>query len=135
LVDKVGGQAPELKPLMLDLTEIKHVLAGQLAARGGGAAAANGAASGAAHGAAGGAANGAAAGSARGDIESREDVVRQLDRLCEYYRLHEPSSPIPLLLRRAKRLVSKDFMEIVRDLTPGGVAEAELLGGIEKPSE
>ncbi len=124
LVDKVGNQAPELKPLVLDLTEIKHVLAEQLSARGVGAAA---------DGAAGG--GDAAQGGARGEIDSREDVVRQLDRLCEYYRRHEPSSPVPMLLRRAKRLVSKDFMEIVRDLTPGGVAEAELLGGIEKAGE
>ncbi|MEO7207605.1 MAG: type VI secretion system protein TssA [Steroidobacteraceae bacterium] len=124
LVDKVGSQAPELKPLVLDLTEIKHVLAEQLSARGVGTAGAQGAAG-----------DDAAKGGGRGEIDSREDVVRQLDRLCEYYRRHEPSSPVPMLLRRAKRLVSKDFMEIVRDLTPGGVAEAELLGGIEKASE
>ena len=126
LVDKVGNQAPELKPLVLDLTEIKHVLAEQLSARGVGTVGADGAAAGG---------DAAKAGGARGEVDSREDVVRQLDRLCEYYRRHEPSSPVPMLLRRAKRLVSKDFMEIVRDLTPGGVAEAELLGGIEKASE
>lgn len=123
LVDKVGSQAPELKPLVLDLTEIKHVLAEQLAARGIGAAGAEGGA------------EAGKSGSARGEIESREDVVRQLDRLCEYYRRHEPSSPVPMLLRRAKRLVSKEFMDIIRDLTPGGLAEAQLLGGIEKASE
>ena len=33
----------------------------------------------------------------------------------------EPSSPVPLLLQRAKRLFAKDFLEILRDLTPGGV--------------
>ena len=126
LVDKVGAQAPELKPLVLDLNEIKHVLAEQLAARGVGVAGAEGAAGGG---------EGAKSGGSRGEIDSREDVVRQLDRLCEYYRRHEPSSPVPVLLRRAKRLVSKDFMEIIRDLTPGGVAEAELLSGVEKASE
>ena len=126
LVDKVGNQAPELKPLVLDLTEIKHVLAEQLSARGVGTVGADGAAAGG---------DAAKAGGARGEVDSREDVVWQLDRLCEYYRRHEPSSPVPMLLRRAKRLVSKDFMEIVRDLTPGGIAEAELLSGIEKASE
>jgi len=123
LVDKVGSQAPELKPLVLDLTEIKHALGQQLAARGVGVAEGDGA----------GAAAKAAGGG--GEINSREDVVLQLERLCEYYRRHEPSSPVPMLLRRAKRLVSKEFMDIIRDLTPGGVAEAELLGGIEKASE
>jgi type VI secretion system protein ImpA len=70
-----------------------------------------------------------------GDVTSRADVARTLDRLCEYYRVHEPSSPIPLLLQRAKRLVDKDFLSILRDLAPSGVAEAESLGGVEKGSE
>jgi type VI secretion system protein ImpA len=42
---------------------------------------------------------------------------------------------VPLLLQRAKRLVSKDFLEIIRDLTPSGVAEAELIGGVEKKTQ
>jgi type VI secretion system protein ImpA len=70
-----------------------------------------------------------------GEISTRDDVIRLLDRLCEYYGKFEPSSPIPLLLQRAKRLVAKDFMEIVRDMTPSGVAEAELLGGVAKKTE
>jgi type VI secretion system protein ImpA len=47
-----------------------------------------------------------------------------------YYDRNEPSSPVPMLLQRAKRLISKDFLDIMRDLTPEGVAQAELLGGI-----
>jgi type VI secretion system protein ImpA len=34
------------------------------------------------------------------------------------------------LLQRAKRLVAKDFMEILRDLTPDGVSQAEAIGGV-----
>ncbi len=123
LVDKVGARAPELKPLALDLAELKRTMGEKLSARGVGVASSGGEA------APGGA--GAGAGGS-GEVASREDVVRQLDRLCEYYRRFEPSSPIPLLLQRAKRLVAKDFMEIIRDMTPSGVAEAELLGGVEK---
>jgi type VI secretion system protein ImpA len=119
LIDKVGGQAPELKPLVLDLTEIKHALADKLSARGAAPAGSGPEAA-------------VKSGGQSGEVGSREDVVLQLDRLCVYYRRHEPSSPVPLLLRRAKRLVAKDFMDIIRDLTPGGVAEAELLGGVEK---
>jgi type VI secretion system protein ImpA len=128
LVDKVGARAPELKPLILDLTDIKRVLTDKLAARGGislpvedgtSAAATNGV--GLTPGAAG--------------VGSREEVVRQLDRLCEYYERCEPSSPVPLLLQRAKRLVSKDFLEIIRDLTPEGLAQAESIGGVVKKSD
>lgn len=65
-------------------------------------------------------------------INSQEDVIRVLDMACEYFIRHEPSSPVPLLLQRAKRLVAKDFMEILRDLTPAGVTQAEEIGGISQ---
>ena len=65
-----------------------------------------------------------------GEIRSREDVIRLLDMACEYFKRNEPSSPVPLLLQRAKRLVSMDFLEIVQDLAPGGVAEVRTLGGL-----
>lgn len=54
-------------------------------------------------------------------LSSREDVVRTLDKLCEYYARHEPSSPVPLLLLRAKALVNKSFIEILEDLAPDGL--------------
>ena len=67
-----------------------------------------------------------------GEIRSRDDAIRVLDRVSEYFRKNEPSSPVPLLLQRAKRLISKDFMEILRDLTPQGVSEAEMIGGVDR---
>lgn len=67
-----------------------------------------------------------------GSFTSREDVIRGLDKMCEYFRQHEPSSPVPMLLQRAKRLVDKDFIEILRDLTPAGVTQAEEIIGINK---
>jgi type VI secretion system protein ImpA len=126
LVDKVGSDAPELKPLVLDLTEIKHILADKLAARGAGVAGSTDSV---------GPVSSAKSSGAGGDINTREDVVLHLDRLCDYYRRHEPSSPVPMLLRRAKGLVSKDFMDIIRDLTPAGLVEAQSLAGAEKSSE
>jgi type VI secretion system protein ImpA len=66
-----------------------------------------------------------------GEIVGRDDVIRTLDRLCEYYKRYEPSSPVPLLLMRAKRLVSMDFMEILQDLAPNGIAQAQAIGGAE----
>jgi len=64
-----------------------------------------------------------------GQINSREDVVRVLDKICMYYERCEPSSPIPILLQRSKRLVSANFMDIVRDLAPDGLAQVETLRG------
>jgi type VI secretion system protein ImpA len=67
-----------------------------------------------------------------GDITSREEVVRLLDLACEYFHRYEPSSPVPLLLERAKRLVAKDFIEILRDLAPDGIAQFEVVSGINR---
>lgn len=63
-------------------------------------------------------------------INSRDDVIRALDKICEYYDRHEPSSPLPLLLQRAKRLASKSFVEILRDLAPNGLDQALSIGGV-----
>jgi len=52
----------------------------------------------------------------RGPIRSREEVLRQLDSLCEYYRQVEPSSPVPFLLRRARKLVNMNFVQVVQEL-------------------
>lgn len=64
-----------------------------------------------------------------GEIAGREDVVRLLERICTWYRTHEPSSPVPILLERAKRLVSRDFFDILKDIAPDAVAQAEALRG------
>lgn len=67
--------------------------------------------------------------SSGGAIRSRADVVRVLDNICEYYTTNEPSSPIPLLLRRAQRLVEKSFMEILEDMVPDSVNQARIVSG------
>jgi type VI secretion system protein ImpA len=67
-----------------------------------------------------------------GEIRNRDDVIRMLDKLCSYYERLEPSSPIPILLQRSKRLVSASFLDIVRDMAPNGLAEVENLRGKEK---
>jgi type VI secretion system protein ImpA len=69
---------------------------------------------------------------APGEIRSPEDVVATIDRICDYYARTEPSSPVPLLLRRAQRLVGKGFVDIVRDLSPEVVAQILALGGISE---
>jgi len=62
-------------------------------------------------------------------ITSREDVFKALDKVIDYYKLHEPSSPVPFLLNRAKQLISKDFMEILQELVPSGIAQAKTICG------
>lgn len=64
-----------------------------------------------------------------GSVNSRQDVAQMLDKICEYYGRHEPSSPVPLLLIRAKKLVFKDFLDILKDVAPDAVAQVEALRG------
>jgi len=68
---------------------------------------------------------------AAGTINSREDANRALERVCEWIERNEPSNPAPLLIRRAQRLMSKTFIDIIRDLAPDGLKEVEKLAGIE----
>lgn len=81
---------------------------------------------------------GAAAGRAApisGEISSREDVSRMLDKICVYYAKYEPSSPVPLLLQRAQRLLSKNFFEILEDLAPDGLGQLQMVSGVKPTQE
>jgi len=62
-------------------------------------------------------------------VKSREDVVRVLDLVLDYYNNSEPSSPVPLLVQRAKRLVPLSFMDAIRDLAPTGLKELQAVTG------
>lgn len=129
LLDKADGIPDDLKPLATDLKEMKILIDSHLTRRGVGVPGT---------GEQEGAATGQAAGDAQGQqplsgaIRNRTDVITTLDKICDYYAKVEPSSPVPLLLQRAKRLVNKDFMAIIRDLTPAAIAEMEVIGGLEK---
>jgi type VI secretion system protein ImpA len=65
-----------------------------------------------------------------GDIASRDDVRHSLDRICAYFVLHEPGSPVPLLLQRARKLLDLNFMELLQDLAPNGVPQMALVSGM-----
>lgn len=75
-----------------------------------------------------------ASGGAIGGINNPNDVINALDRIMEYYARCEPSSPIPILLTRARRLVNADFMTIVKDMAPSGVENVNLIGGLSDES-
>lgn len=68
-------------------------------------------------------------------LSSPAEVQKALDRILDYYRKHEPSSPLPILLERAKRLVGADFVTILKDMAPDGVENVFLIGGITDEDE
>jgi len=63
-------------------------------------------------------------------VESREDAAQVLETVIRFFESQEPSSPVPLLLKRARRLINQDFVEILRDLAPDGLRQAQSLTGV-----
>lgn len=66
-------------------------------------------------------------------VSSRAEVVAALDQVLDYYARHEPSSPVPLLIGRAKRLVAMSFLDAIRELAPGGLKELQAVAGADEP--
>jgi type VI secretion system protein ImpA len=66
-----------------------------------------------------------------GTINSVQDVMKALDRICEFYAKTEPSSPVPLLLKRAQRMTGMTFLEIINDMVPDSIGHVNLLAGIK----
>jgi len=134
LSEAIGaGQGIDFDPLRRLIREIEGVLDPQLAKREGDEAEEGAAADG--HGEPGARPAASGGGGASGAIRGRNDVVAMLDRICRYYADHEPSSPVPMILERTKRLVTMSFMDILKDLTPGGVQEFGVIAGIREEEE
>jgi type VI secretion system protein ImpA len=67
-----------------------------------------------------------------GAIKSRQDAIRALDAVATFFRQNEPSSPVPLFIERAKRLVAKDFLEVLADIVPDAMDQAKAASGIRE---
>ncbi len=65
-----------------------------------------------------------------GGLASRADAVRILQQVAEFLRKSEPSSPAPMFVDRAVKLLQMDFTEIVKELMPDSKDRIEMLGGI-----
>lgn len=64
-----------------------------------------------------------------GAVHSRESAIAAMDRIIEYFERHEPSSPVPFLLRRAQRCVGLNFLDLVDDLAQARSSFETLLIG------
>jgi type VI secretion system protein ImpA len=60
-------------------------------------------------------------------IRNRDDVRHALDLLVDYYGRAEPSSPVPLLLARARAWVELSFIDVLGDIAPAALADARML--------
>lgn len=66
-----------------------------------------------------------------GSVNSREEAVRAIDMVCEYLERAEPTSPAPLLLRRARRLVNRNFLQLMKELAPDALSEVARVMGVD----
>ena len=67
-----------------------------------------------------------------GEIQSTDDVRKMLQKICDYYTATEPSSPVPILLQRANKLIGMDFAALLENLTPAGKSVLSPLVGPEE---
>lgn len=67
---------------------------------------------------------------AGGALASRADAVKALQQVALFVRKTEPSSPAPMFIDRAVKLLQSDFATIVRELMPDSKERIELLGGV-----
>ena len=70
-----------------------------------------------------------------GSIASRADCNRAIEEICRFLEATEPSSPVPLLLKRAQRLIDKNFIDVISDLSPDTLAAIKALAGLAKEGE
>lgn len=130
LDDKVGAaRSIDMKPLITTLSTLNHTVS-RIAAAQSASATDDGAGSDGASGGGG----GSGANATSGSIRSRNDVVVLIDRICEFLQRTEPTNPAPLVLQRAKRLMSMNFMELMTDLAPDGIEQVRTVTGEKESS-
>lgn len=132
VTERVGaGQSLSMAALAKPMQRARDFAALRLRQRGGPATDSGDQAEAGEAGEAGGQGAGSAAQVRPGEISGRDDVIREIDRLCAYYDRYEPTSPVPLLLQRARRQVSMSFLDLLQDMAPEGLAQARLIGGVQ----
>jgi type VI secretion system protein ImpA len=60
-------------------------------------------------------------------VATRAEALHLLEVAARYFEQNEPSSPLPLMLNRARGLANKTFLEILQDLAPDGFGQAQMI--------
>ncbi len=59
--------------------------------------------------------------------QSRADVVTALDAISRFFHEKEPTSPVPLMLKRVRAWVDMDFFQILNEIAPSALEDAQRL--------
>ena len=122
--------SPDFDSVLVPLGEIQRIVQAEIETRVEQAALLNAQADGQAAGGEAGAGPGAVI--SVGSIRSRDDAVRALDAVAAFFSKNEPSSPVPLLVERAKGLIGKGFLDLLADIAPDGFDQAKNWGPKEE---
>lgn len=121
-----AGSASELKPLLdvvAHAVSLTHEPVAEVAADAG--------PEGAAEGGSGGAAAAKPKSGLSGTVTSRAEAMRAIDLVCEYLDRHEPTNPAPLFLRRARGLLERNFLELLKELAPAALQDVAKSVGVD----
>jgi type VI secretion system protein ImpA len=64
-------------------------------------------------------------------IQTRQEATRAIELVCTYLERHEPTNPAQFLLRRAARVIDKNFLELVSELAPDSVKDVARIMGVD----
>ncbi|CAN5422238.1 type VI secretion system protein TssA [soil metagenome] len=69
-----------------------------------------------------------------GSVLTRADAIRAIDMVCDYLDRAEPTSPAQLLLRRSRRLINQNFLQLLKEFAPASLDEVARVMGIDPAS-
>lgn len=59
--------------------------------------------------------------------QSRADVITALDAISRFFQEREPTSPVPLMLKRVRGWVDMDFFQLLNEIAPSALEDARQL--------
>jgi type VI secretion system protein ImpA len=69
-----------------------------------------------------------------GTVSTRAEAIRAIDMICEYLDRSEPTNPAPLFLRRARGLLERNFLELLKELAPAALQDVARSVGVDPAS-
>ena len=121
--DKLGSEAPDLRPLSALATGVVGQLPGEHADPGMSADGADGDAQGSGP--------PRALSNLSGAVSSRAEAIRAIDMICDYLERAEPTNPAPLFLKRARQLIGQNFLQLLKTLAPQALSDVAGMVGVD----
>ena len=67
----------------------------------------------------------------QGEPNGRAEALALLKKGCDYFKKHEPTSPVPYLVERALRMADMNFLDLLTEIDPSGVDRGRDILGVK----